>query len=42
MIRVRLPGDDLILASSLLDEVRYPANDLLEAYRQRWGMEQMF
>lgn len=37
-----LPEDDLILATSLLDEDRYPANDLLEAYRQRWGIEQMF
>jgi hypothetical protein len=37
-----LPEDDLILVTSLLDEIRYPAEDLLEAYRQRWGIEQMF
>jgi hypothetical protein len=34
--------DDLILLSDLLDERRYPAADLLDTYRLRWGIEQMF
>lgn len=37
-----LPEDEVILASSLLDEKHYPADDLLEAYFQRWGIERMF
>ncbi len=39
----RGPGaEDVILVTDLLDEQRYPAADLLEAYRQRWGIEQVF
>lgn len=37
------PGQEqVILISDLLDEKQYPANDLLEAYLQRWGIERMF
>jgi hypothetical protein len=38
------PGEDedLILITDLLDAESYPATDLLELYRQRWGIEQMF
>jgi DDE family transposase len=37
-------GDDkpLQIITDLLDTQRYPANDLLELYRQRWGIEQVF
>jgi hypothetical protein len=34
--------DDVILLTDLLDETRYPAEDLLEAYLSRWGIERMF
>jgi hypothetical protein len=34
--------DDVILLTDLLDETLYPARDLLDAYLQRWGIEQMF
>lgn len=37
------PGeDDVILLSNLMDQARYSALDLLELYRRRWGIEQMF
>jgi len=32
----------LILITDLLDTNAYPAEDLLELYRQRWGIERMF
>jgi hypothetical protein len=41
-IVLSLPNEDLILVSSLLEETRYPADEVLEVYRQRWGIEQMF
>jgi hypothetical protein len=34
--------DDLILLTDLLDETLYPAQDLLDAYAMRWGIEKMF
>jgi hypothetical protein len=34
--------DDVILLTDLLDEALYPAQDLLDAYLLRWGIEQMF
>jgi len=43
--RITLPrtGDKpLQIITDLLDAERYPANDLLELYRQRWGIEQVF
>lgn len=37
------PGEDpLILITNLLDEQLYPAADLLELYRMRWGIERVF
>ena len=37
------PGQKpLILLTDLLDAQAYPACDLLEAYRRRWGIEQVF
>jgi hypothetical protein len=37
------PGEDAIsLITDLLDEQRYPGEQLLAAYRQRWGIEQVF
>jgi hypothetical protein len=37
------PGEeDVVLLTDLLDERAYPAADLLEAYRRRWGIEQVF
>jgi hypothetical protein len=38
------PGedDDVVLLTNLLDRVRYVPADLLELYRHRWGIEQVF
>jgi hypothetical protein len=38
------PGeqDDIVLLTNLLDRARYAAADLLELYRHRWGIEQVF
>jgi hypothetical protein len=35
-------AEDLILITDLLDAAAYPAADLLELYKERWGIEQMF
>jgi hypothetical protein len=43
--RITLHRDDqkpLQVITDLLDVEIYPANDLLELYRQRWGIEQVF
>jgi hypothetical protein len=34
--------ENIVLQSNLLDRRPYPAADLLELYRQRWGIEQVF
>lgn len=34
--------DPLVIVTDLLDGERYPANDLLALYRERWGIEQVF
>lgn len=34
--------DPVVLITNLLDPASYPALDLLELYRRRWGIEQMF
>lgn len=37
------PGEeDVILLTDLLDEKEYPAEDILEVYLRRWGIEQVF
>jgi hypothetical protein len=37
------PGDKpLVVLTDLLDGERYPADDVLEVYRQRWGIERVF
>lgn len=42
LMEVERPGKDpLILVTNLLDADRYPADDLLELYRRRWGIEAM-
>jgi hypothetical protein len=43
-IHLRRPGEDedLIVITDLLDSETYPAVDLLELYRQRWGIERVF
>ena len=42
-ITVERPGDTpLVILTSLLDAVEYPADDVLELYRQRWSIEQKF
>jgi hypothetical protein len=42
-ITLSRPGqEDVILVSDLLDAETYPAEDLLELYRRRWGIEQVF
>lgn len=38
----RSDGEDIIILTDLLEPEQYPADDLLEVYRQRWGIEQMF
>lgn len=43
VIILKRPGEeDLILVTDLLDAECYPAEDLLELYRMRWGIERMF
>jgi hypothetical protein len=39
---VRPGKKDLVLITDLLDAEAYPANDLLELYRVRWGIETVF
>jgi hypothetical protein len=34
--------EDLVLVTDLDDPAKYPADDLLEVYLQRWGIERMF
>jgi hypothetical protein len=34
--------EDVILLTDLLDAERYPADDLLQVYLHRWGIEQVF
>jgi hypothetical protein len=34
--------EPLVIITDLLDTERYPANDLLALYRERWGIEQVF
>jgi DDE family transposase len=34
--------EDVVLLSSLLDRLAFPAADVLELYRRRWGIEQVF
>jgi len=42
-VTVYRPGEeDVAVLSDLLDERRYPAQDLLKAYLQRWGIERVF
>jgi hypothetical protein len=43
-IHLERPGkeEDVILLTDLEDPKEYPADDLLEVYLQRWGIEQMF
>lgn len=42
LIEVDRPGKDpLIVVTNLLDPERYPADDILELYRRRWGIETM-
>jgi IS4 transposase len=38
----RTDGEDVIVLTDLLDADAYPADDLLEVYLQRWGIERMF
>jgi IS4 transposase len=42
-ITLTRPGDEpLEMVADLLEIDRYPANDLLELYRKRWGIESVF
>src|SRR5262245_2550444 len=42
-ITLTLPGqNDLVLITDLLDGAAYPAHDVLELYRVRWGIESVF
>jgi hypothetical protein len=42
-VTLRRPGeDDIAVVTDLLDSKQYPAQDLLAAYLQRWGIEPMF
>ena len=42
LFRTDTKDDDVILLTDLPDETLYPAEDLLDAYLLRWGIEQMF
>ena len=42
-ITLKRPGEkDVILVTSLCDGEVFPADDVLELYLMRWGIEQMF
>ena len=42
-ITLERPGEEaVILVTDLIDAERYPAQDLLDLYRSRWGIERMF
>jgi hypothetical protein len=42
-ITLSLPdGKEISVITDLLDEVAYPAEDLLATYRKRWGIEKVF
>jgi hypothetical protein len=43
-VHLQRPGkeEDVILLTDLVDPDEYPADDLLQVYLQRWGIEQMF
>jgi hypothetical protein len=42
-ITLHRPGAEaIIVVTDLLDAVAYPAADLLETYRRRWGIEKLF
>jgi hypothetical protein len=42
-IHLKRDGDeDLVLMTDLDDPAKYPADDLLEVYLQRWGIERVF
>ena len=42
-ITLKRPGDaDVVIVTDLLDADRYPAEDLLNHYLERWGIEQLF
>jgi hypothetical protein len=38
----RVDAETIIVVTDLLDAVAYPAADLLETYRRRWGIEKLF
>jgi hypothetical protein len=42
-ITLKRPGEaNVAIVTDLLDDKRYPAEDLLDHYMQRWGIEQIF
>lgn len=42
-IQLIRPGEEaVILVTDLLDEVMYPADDLLQVYLERWGIERVY
>jgi hypothetical protein len=41
-VALELGAGTLVVVTDLLDADRYPATDLLETYRQRWGIEGVF
>lgn len=42
-ITLKRPGEEsVIIITDLLDETQYPATDLLDLYRMRWGIENVF
>jgi hypothetical protein len=43
-ITLRRPeeDDDVVVVTNLLDRLAYPADDLLELYKARWGIERVF
>ena len=43
LVTLTRPGKEpLRIVTDLIDADRYPANDLLELYRRRWGVEEVF
>jgi len=42
MLTIARESEDFIVVTSLLDADQYPADDLLELYFKRWGIERVF
>ena len=42
LLRYKICGEDYYLATTLLDQEKYPARSLMDLYHARWGIEESF